>query len=69
MFIVFLCTTLSWFVLGKAHSYIHTHMNYVLWYFGFVQISIYIIIKFICEKIYEVASKEKGDNDLWKQNW
>lgn len=58
MFIVFLCTTLSWFVLGKAHSYIHTHMNYVLWYFGFVQISIYIIIKFISEKVYEIGSKE-----------
>lgn len=64
MFIVFLCTTLSWFVLGKAHSYIHTHMNYVLWYFGFVQICIYISIKFICEKIYEIGKKEKGDSDL-----
>lgn len=58
MFIVFLCATLSWFVLGKAHSYIHTHMNYVLWYFGFVQISIYIIIKCICEKVYEIGSNE-----------
>lgn len=28
-----------------AHSYVHTHMNYVLWYFGFVQICIYILCK------------------------
>ncbi|MBQ2917025.1 MAG: hypothetical protein IJE59_02480 [Clostridia bacterium] len=54
MFLVFFVTTMSWFVLGKAHSFIHTHMNYVLWYFGYVQISIYIIIKFICEKISKI---------------
>lgn len=52
MFIMFLSTTLSWFILGKAHSYCHTHLNFVLWYFGFVQICLYIIFKFICEKSY-----------------
>lgn len=26
----------SWFVLAKGHSYIHTHLNYVLWYVPFV---------------------------------
>ena len=35
----------SWFVLAKAHSYVHVHMNYAMWYFGFVQICFYIIIK------------------------
>lgn len=44
MYIIFLITCISWFILGKSHSYIHTHMNYVLWYFGFVQICLYIII-------------------------
>ncbi len=39
----FLCTV-SWFVLAKEHSYIHTHMNYVLWYFGFVQMLIYALV-------------------------
>lgn len=43
-FITFL-TSISWFVLAKAHSDIHTHMNYVLWYFGFVQICLYVILK------------------------
>jgi len=45
LFILLFFTTISWFILGKSHSYIHTHMNYVLWYFGFMQICIYIIIK------------------------
>jgi len=27
---------LSWFVLAKGHSYIHLHLNYVLWYLPFV---------------------------------
>lgn len=42
----FLCTV-SWFVLAKEHSYIHTHMNYVLWYFGFVQMLVYGLISLI----------------------
>lgn len=34
---------LSWFVIFKSHSYIHTHMNFIVWYmpfmlFGFVLI-------------------------------
>ena len=64
MFIVFLATTISWYVLGKSHSYIHTTMNYVLWYFGFVQICLYIIIKFIAEVIYYFSNKgiEKNNN-------
>lgn len=43
LYIVFFLTAVSWFVLAKSHSYIHTHMNYVLWYFGFVQICFYVI--------------------------
>lgn len=45
MYIYFLLCTLSWFVLAKGHSYNHYHINYVLWYFGFVQICVYIISK------------------------
>ena len=51
MYIVFFLTAISWFVLGKSHSYIHTFMNYVLWYFGFVQCCLYIILKKIFLKI------------------
>ncbi|MBQ9844998.1 MAG: hypothetical protein IJO54_02825 [Oscillospiraceae bacterium] len=39
----------SWLtILARPHSYVHTHLNYVLWYFGFVQICIYGIIKLVC---------------------
>ena len=47
MYIVFFITGMSWIILGKSHSYIHTHLNFVMWYFGFVQCCIYIIIKHI----------------------
>ncbi|WP_156374407.1 hypothetical protein [Pseudorhodoferax sp. Leaf274] len=36
LFFVFLIVPLSWFVLAKGHSFIHTQLNFVLWYFGFV---------------------------------
>lgn len=44
MYIIFFISSVSWMCLAKGHSFIHTHMNYVLWYFGFVQICFYIII-------------------------
>lgn len=44
MFAVFALPAISWFVFGKAHSYIHTHMNFVLWYFGFIAVLLYIPI-------------------------
>lgn len=42
-FLIFLSIPLSWYILMKGHSFIHTHMNFVLWYFGFVQICLYIL--------------------------
>lgn len=45
LYFVFYISSVSWFVLGKSHSYIHVHMNYVLWYFGFVQICFYVILE------------------------
>ncbi len=44
MYGIFFLAPITWFLLAKSHSYIHTHMNYVLWYFGFVQTCFYIII-------------------------
>lgn len=49
LFLVALATSLSWFVLAKAHSYIHTHMNFAMWCMGFVQVCFYLIIKIILE--------------------
>lgn len=45
LYLITFCTSTSWFVLAKAHSAVHIHMNYVLWYFGFVQICLYVILK------------------------
>ena len=36
LFIAFILPPVSWLVLAKGHSGVHTHMNFVLWYFGFV---------------------------------
>lgn len=50
-YVVFFVTSVSWFVLAKSHSYVHTHMNFVLWYFGFVQSCFYIILKHLIDWI------------------
>lgn len=44
MYIFFFLSSISWFCLAKSHSYVHTHMNFVMWYLGFVQICFYIIV-------------------------
>jgi hypothetical protein len=38
---------LSWYVLAKGHSYLHTHLNYVVWYFGFVPALFFVLINSI----------------------
>lgn len=38
-----LAAPLSWFVLAKGHSYIHTLMNYVLWYVPFVPLAVAVL--------------------------
>lgn len=52
LYILFFITCISWFILASPHSYIHTHMNYVLWYFGFIQFMLYIIVDFIINIIF-----------------
>ena len=49
LYILSFLSTISWFVLAKSHSFVHTHMNFVLWYCGFVQICIYIILRYVVE--------------------
>lgn len=44
LYFLFFLAAISWFVLAKSHSYVHIHMNYVLWYFGFVQLCFYIVL-------------------------
>jgi hypothetical protein len=42
---------ISWFVLGKAHSYVHTFLNFVLWYMGYMQIAWYVIVNWVIDLI------------------
>lgn len=49
MYVVFFLTSVSWFLLAKSHSYVHVHMNFVLWYFGYVQICLYVIIRHLAD--------------------
>lgn len=49
----------SWFVLGKAHSYVHTFLNYVLWYMGFVQVIFYVPMHWLADKIRKRRSKRE----------
>ncbi len=58
MFIIFGACPLSWFILAKAHSYVHIHMNYVLWYFGFIQVCLYITIKSLLRSLKNVKKVE-----------
>ena len=37
--------TSSWFVLAKSHSYIHTHLNGVLFYLPYMPIAVYLLVK------------------------
>lgn len=38
LLILFCLPSISWYVLGKSHSFVHPHMNFVLWYLGSVPI-------------------------------
>lgn len=61
MYMVFFLASISWFCLAKGHSYIHTHINFVLWYFGFVQISLYVIVNKIVEAYKNIAIRTRRD--------
>ena len=63
MYCVFFFTAVSWFVLAKSHSFIHTHMNYVLWYFGFVQTCFCIIVNKIMESLKIRKTTKESENE------
>lgn len=46
LFVAGFLIVLSWLFSGKGHSYIHTHILFVLWYLLFIPTSLYIIINF-----------------------
>ena len=41
--VIFASVPLSWFILAKAHSFVHTHINFVLYYMGCVGAIFYVI--------------------------
>lgn len=41
----------SWFFAAKGHSYIHYHMNYVLWYLLFVPVAVLLIGERLKQKV------------------
>lgn len=41
-FVVFLSVPLSWYVLAKGHSFTQTHINFVLWYIGFMPALLFV---------------------------
>lgn len=53
---------LSWYVLAKAHSYVHTHMNHILWYLPFLLLLFIFIgltvsrLKFSFKQILSIVS-------------
>ncbi|SQB97800.1 Uncharacterised protein [Helicobacter fennelliae] len=59
MLICFALPALSWYVFGKAHSFIHTHMNYILWSFGFVATLFYIPVVAFFQRMATSKSSDK----------
>ncbi len=58
MLVVFALVAISWFVLGKSHSFIHTHINFVVWHLGFVAVLLYIPLVAILKYIWHIKGNE-----------
>ena len=59
MYVIFFLTAVSWFALAKDHSYGHARLNYVLWYFGFVQCCFYIITRRVID-CFSIRNQKAG---------
>lgn len=56
--LTFLLVPLSWFILARPHSYIHTHMNYVLFYLGYMGALCYALFVLFQEGLRRFAQVE-----------
>jgi hypothetical protein len=56
LFVTGFFVTVSWLISAKGHSYIHTHILFVLWYLLFIPTSLYVIINFIINSMREKKS-------------
>lgn len=63
LYILMYLGPISWFVLAKGYSYVHTHFTFLLWYYGYIQICLYIIVKFIID-IIQQRKKEKKTYEI-----
>lgn len=48
---------ISWFVLGKGHSYIHTHINHILWYIVYIPYANALTMVTV-QEFFKISSKE-----------
>jgi hypothetical protein len=55
-----LAAPVSWFVMAKAHSFTHTHVNYMLWYLPFVPICLLFLLDRPCTATVDDPSKPAG---------
>ncbi|MDI9313383.1 MAG: hypothetical protein QM529_01725 [Hydrotalea sp.] len=67
MLFIFMATGLSWMMLAKNHSFIHSNFVFILWYFGAVTILFYLFYKLFSD-IAPVAIK-KSDKKFGKKSW
>ena len=51
---------ISWYFFAKGHSFIHGHLNFVLWYLPFVPFSILFFIESILKSPTNTATTEEG---------
>ena len=59
LFIGSFITCISWFVIGKSASYLHPHIYYNCWYIGYMQISVYLVMKFLLSQLFTYVDTNK----------
>lgn len=69
LYIVTFLTSISWIVLAKSHSYVHTFLNFVLWYFGFIQVCIYIIFDQFSSVVNNHRARGKSNEAIDIKYW
>lgn len=63
LLLVFLLVPISWYVLAKAHSVVHVHISFVLWYLGYVAVLLYLTITGL-RYLFISAVKVSAETDL-----
>ncbi|WP_018604629.1 acyltransferase family protein [Uliginosibacterium gangwonense] len=63
--------SVSWSILMKDHSIIHTHLNFVLWYLFFIPVATYVIFDFLAARINWsfLCSTDASKSQLWLEDY